>query len=142
MAVIVRLGFRPRTGRGRDDPPAVVPAAATALLLRRVQSHQYQRQNAGNDHRRQRRQLDWLLQGYREFGVFDTRELHLVETLRTLRLLHFNAWVARRWSDPAFPRAFPWFEDRRHWESVIAQLQEACRIAPADAEFPYLLALA
>jgi Ser/Thr protein kinase RdoA (MazF antagonist) len=72
----------------------------------------------------QRRQLDWLLQGYREFGDFDPRELHLVETLRTLRLLHFNAWVARRWSDPAFPRAFPWFEEPRHWEGVIVQLQE------------------
>ena len=48
----------------------------------------------------------------------------LVEALRTMRLLHFNAWVARRWSDPAFPRAFPWFEEPRHWESVIAQLQE------------------
>jgi Ser/Thr protein kinase RdoA (MazF antagonist) len=72
----------------------------------------------------QRRQFDWLLQGYREFRDFDPRELHLVEALRTLRLLHFNGWVARRWHDPAFPRAFPWFEEPRHWESVIAQLQE------------------
>jgi Ser/Thr protein kinase RdoA (MazF antagonist) len=72
----------------------------------------------------QRRQFDWLLQGYREFRDFDPRELHLVEALRTLRLLHFNGWVARRWSDPAFPRAFPWFDEPRHWESVIVQLQE------------------
>lgn len=72
----------------------------------------------------QRRQFGWLLEGYRLFRHFDPRELHLVEALRTLRLLHFNGWVARRWSDPAFPRAFPWFEDRRHWESVISQLQE------------------
>jgi Ser/Thr protein kinase RdoA (MazF antagonist) len=72
----------------------------------------------------QRRQFGWLLEGYRTFRDFDPRELHLVEALRTLRLLHFNAWVARRWSDPAFPRAFPWFEESRHWESVIAQLQE------------------
>jgi Ser/Thr protein kinase RdoA (MazF antagonist) len=72
----------------------------------------------------QRRQFGWLLEGYRLFRDFDPRELHLVETLRTLRVLHFNAWVARRWSDPAFPRAFPWFEETRHWESVIAQLQE------------------
>ena len=72
----------------------------------------------------QRRQFDWLLQGYGEFRAFDPREVHLVEALRALRLLHFNGWVARRWSDPAFPRAFPWFEEPRHWESVISQLQE------------------
>jgi Ser/Thr protein kinase RdoA (MazF antagonist) len=72
----------------------------------------------------QRRQFDWLLQGYGEFRDFDPREVHLVEALRALRLLHFNGWVARRWSDPAFPRAFPWFEEPRHWESVISQLQE------------------
>jgi Ser/Thr protein kinase RdoA (MazF antagonist) len=72
----------------------------------------------------QRRQFGWLLEGYRSFRHFDPRELHLVEALRTMRLLHFNAWVARRWHDPAFPRAFPWFEEPRHWESVIAQLQE------------------
>ncbi len=74
--------------------------------------------------RDQRRQLDWLLEGYRSFRQFDLRELHLVESLRTMRLLHFNAWVAKRWSDPAFPRAFPWFDEPRHWESVITQLQE------------------
>jgi Ser/Thr protein kinase RdoA (MazF antagonist) len=72
----------------------------------------------------QRRQFEWLLQGYGEFRDFDPREVHLVEALRTLRLLHFNGWVARRWSDPAFPRAFPWFDEPRHWESVIVQLQE------------------
>jgi Ser/Thr protein kinase RdoA (MazF antagonist) len=72
----------------------------------------------------QRRQFEWLLEGYRVFRDLDPRELHLVEALRTLRLLHFNGWVAKRWSDPAFPRAFPWFEDTRHWESVITQLQE------------------
>ena len=72
----------------------------------------------------QRRQFGWLLEGYRAFRDFDPRELHLVEALRTMRLLHFNGWVAKRWDDPAFPRAFPWFEEPRHWESVITQLQE------------------
>jgi Ser/Thr protein kinase RdoA (MazF antagonist) len=72
----------------------------------------------------QRRQLGWLLEGYRQFRDFDPRELHLIEALRTMRLINFNAWVARRWDDPAFPRAFPWFEEPRHWESVITQLQE------------------
>jgi Ser/Thr protein kinase RdoA (MazF antagonist) len=76
------------------------------------------------DSAEQRRQFEWLLEGYRVFRDLDPRELHLVEALRTLRLLHFNGWVAKRWSDPAFPRAFPWFEDTRHWESVITQLQE------------------
>ncbi|MBY4598741.1 serine/threonine protein kinase [bacterium BD-1] len=66
----------------------------------------------------------WLLEGYEQFRRFDRRELHLVETLRTLRLLHHNAWIARRWHDPAFPAAFPWFEAPRHWESVITQMQE------------------
>ena len=66
----------------------------------------------------------WLLEGYETFRAFDRRELHLVESLRTLRLLHHNAWIARRWHDPAFPVAFPWFEVPRHWESVITQMQE------------------
>ena len=70
------------------------------------------------------RPLRWLLEGYEQFRRFDRRELHLVETLRTLRLLHHNAWIARRWHDPAFPAAFPWFEAPRHWESVITQMQE------------------
>jgi Ser/Thr protein kinase RdoA (MazF antagonist) len=72
----------------------------------------------------QRRQVGWLMEGYRSFRDFDAREWSLVEALRTLRLLHFNGWVARRWHDPAFPRAFPWFEDNRHWETVILQLKE------------------
>ena len=68
--------------------------------------------------------LRWLLEGYEQFRRFDRRELHLIEPLRTLRLLHYNAWIARRWHDPAFPVAFPWFEAPRHWESVITQMQE------------------
>ncbi|MCK7492128.1 MAG: serine/threonine protein kinase [Comamonadaceae bacterium] len=47
--------------------------------------------------------------GYEDFREFDPRELHLVEALRTLRLIHYSAWLARRWDDPAFPAAFPWF---------------------------------
>ena len=72
----------------------------------------------------QARQLGWLLDGYRMFGRFDGRGLHLVEPLRALRLLHYHAWIARRWDDPAFPAAFPWFADLRHWEGVLTQLQE------------------
>lgn len=71
-----------------------------------------------------REQTEWLLEGYEEFRDFDRAELQLIEPLRTLRLLHFNGWLARRWHDPAFPMAFPWFDSPRHWESVIVQLQE------------------
>jgi Ser/Thr protein kinase RdoA (MazF antagonist) len=70
------------------------------------------------------RQLGWLLEGYEVFRPFDRRELGLIEALRALRLLHYHAWIARRWNDPAFPAAFPWFASPRHWEGVIAQLQE------------------
>ncbi len=69
-------------------------------------------------------QLGWLLQEYRLFHDFDARQLHLIEPLRTLRMLHHQAWLARRWNDPAFPRAFPWFGEQRHWENLIGQLRE------------------
>src|SRR5687767_2700059 len=54
-------------------------------------------------------QLTHVLEGYSHFSTFDARELVLVESLRTLRMIHYSAWLARRWSDPAFPAAFPWF---------------------------------
>jgi len=69
-------------------------------------------------------QFGWLIEAYREFSDFDPRELHLVEALRTLRMLHYQAWLARRWDDPAFPAAFPWFGEDRHWENMIGQLRE------------------
>ena len=72
----------------------------------------------------QRGQLDRLIEGYGEFRDFDWRERHLIEPLRALRLLHYHAWIARRWHDPAFPRAFPWFAEARHWEDVLRQVQE------------------
>ncbi len=68
--------------------------------------------------------LDALLTGYTDFCEFPMRQLHLVEALRTLRLLHYNAWLARRWSDPAFPRAFPWFNTQRAWQQHILDLRE------------------
>jgi len=70
------------------------------------------------------RQWQWLLDEYRLFCPFDVRELNLVEALRALRMIHYQAWIARRWDDPAFPKAFPWFADERHWETVISQLRE------------------
>ena len=69
-------------------------------------------------------QLEDVLRGYREFKDFDYRELRLVEPLRTLRIIHYAAWLARRWKDPAFPRAFPWFEEPRFWEQHVLTLRE------------------
>ena len=70
------------------------------------------------------RQLDAVLRGYREFHDFDPSELNLVEALRTLRLLHYSAWIAQRWDDPAFPVAFPWFNTQRYWQDRILELRE------------------
>jgi len=70
------------------------------------------------------RQLGHLLRGYEDFREFDDRELQLVEALRTLRLLHYSAWIARRWDDPAFPIAFPWFNTVRYWQDRILELRE------------------
>ena len=72
----------------------------------------------------QRREWDELLTGYQQFGDFDFREVRLIEALRGLRMLHHAGWVAQRWSDPAFPRAFPWFGETRHWESYVTDLLE------------------
>jgi len=69
-------------------------------------------------------QLGDLLKGYRQFCTFDHREIALVESLRTLRMIHYAAWLARRWQDPAFPQAFPWFEEPRYWEGHILALRE------------------
>jgi len=69
-------------------------------------------------------QLDILLDGYREFRRFDTRELNLIEALRTLRIMHYAAWLARRWEDPAFRIAFPWFNTESYWGEHILTLRE------------------
>jgi Ser/Thr protein kinase RdoA (MazF antagonist) len=70
------------------------------------------------------RQLADVLAGYEDFHAFDPREVHLIEALRTLRLLHYSAWIARRWDDPAFPAAFPWFGTQRYWQDRILELRE------------------
>ena len=70
------------------------------------------------------RQLSDVLAGYEDFCAFDRRELHLLEALRTLRLIHYSAWLARRWNDPAFPASFPWFNTQRYWQDRILELRE------------------
>jgi Ser/Thr protein kinase RdoA (MazF antagonist) len=69
-------------------------------------------------------QLADIIEGYLQFHDLDYRELQLVEPLRTLRIIHYAAWLARRWEDPAFPRAFPWFDTPRYWEEHILALRE------------------
>ncbi|MFZ1546803.1 MAG: serine/threonine protein kinase [Candidatus Nitrotoga sp.] len=70
------------------------------------------------------RQLNDVLAGYEDFYDFDSRELHLVEALRTLRLIHYSAWLAQRWDDPAFKQAFPWFNTQHYWQDRILELRE------------------
>jgi Ser/Thr protein kinase RdoA (MazF antagonist) len=69
-------------------------------------------------------QMRHLLAGYRAFMPFDDRELGLMEALRTLRMIHHSAWIAERWSDPAFPAAFPWFGTSAYWSQQATQLRE------------------
>ena len=70
------------------------------------------------------RQLSAVLAGYESFMDFDWRELRLVEPLRTLRIIHHSAWIARRWNDPAFPIAFPWFASPAYWAEQTSRLRE------------------
>ena len=70
------------------------------------------------------RQLSDVLAGYEQFASFDYRQLRLIEALRSLRMLHYSAWLARRWDDPAFPRAFPWFMEPKYWEEHVLALKE------------------
>jgi len=69
-------------------------------------------------------QIAEIIDGYQEFCDFAPRELRLIESLRTLRLMHYAAWLARRWSDPAFPHNFPWFNTERYWGQHILELRE------------------
>jgi Ser/Thr protein kinase RdoA (MazF antagonist) len=82
------------------------------------------------------RQLADVLAGYEDFNEFDPRELHLVEALRTLRLIHYSAWLARRWHDPAFPAAFPWFNTQRYWQDRILELREQIPLMDEPPLFP------
>lgn len=76
------------------------------------------------DRHEQTAQLAEILEGYQEFRAFNTQELHWIETLRTLRMMHYSAWLARRWDDPAFPMHFPWFNSERYWGQHILELRE------------------
>jgi Ser/Thr protein kinase RdoA (MazF antagonist) len=82
-----------------------------------------------------RSQMRDLLAGYEQFTPFDRSELALIEPLRALRMIHYSAWLARRWDDPAFPKAFPWFAEPRYWEEHYRALDEqlaAVRAPPLE----------
>lgn len=76
------------------------------------------------DRAQRSRQLGLLVDGYEQFRPFDRRELALIEPLRTLRLLHYSAWLARRWRDPIFAINFPWFGTSDYWHGQVLMLQE------------------
>ena len=85
------------------------------------------------DRLQRQRQLGALVDGYEQFRELDRRELALIEPLRTLRLIHYSAWLARRWDDPAFPINFPWFSSSDSWQGHIQVLHvqlEAMTEAP------------
>ncbi len=113
----------------RDDGPWLVdfddcqsaPAVQDLWMLLSGERHE------------QESQLAELLDGYETFTEFDTRELAFIEPLRSLRLVHYAGWLARRWDDPAFPRHFPWFNTPGYWAQHIAELedqQERLRASP------------
>lgn len=69
-------------------------------------------------------QLEKILSGYQEFHDFNHRERHIIEVLRTLRMLHYSGWLAKRWADPTFPISFPWFNTPVYWQNQMTNLQE------------------
>ncbi|MFC4700439.1 serine/threonine protein kinase [Glaciecola siphonariae] len=76
------------------------------------------------DRQQQLLQLDILVNAYEEFHELDYKEFHLIEPLRAMRMVHYMAWLALRWQDPAFPTAFPWFGEDKYWEGQILALKE------------------
>ncbi len=88
------------------------------------------------DRQQRTRQLGALVDGYEQFREFDRRELDLIEPLRTLRLIHYSAWLARRWADPTFPINFPWFGSSDYWKGQVLMLEEQIE---AMAEEPLMV---
>ena len=82
---------------------------------------------SGERHEQQKQLLE-ILEGYEEFCEFNARELNLIESLRSMRIIHYAGWLAKRWDDPAFPKAFPWFNTESFWGEHILQLKEQLAI--------------
>jgi Ser/Thr protein kinase RdoA (MazF antagonist) len=79
---------------------------------------------SGDNEEQNRDKLNRVLDGYEEFYEFNYREIYLIEPLRTLRMLHYAGWLARRWEDPAFPLSFPWFNTAAYWSELLDDLRE------------------
>lgn len=78
-------------------------------------------------------QLNCILDGYEDFHPFNYRELHLIEALRTLRMIHYSGWLAKRWEDPTFPLNFPWFNTPYYWQEQLLSLNEqSCLLEQAN----------
>ncbi len=84
------------------------------------------------DRQQRTRQLGMLVDGYEQFREFNRDELVLIEPLRTLRLIHYSAWLARRWSDPTFPANFPWFGTSDYWQGQVLMLDEQIEAMQED----------
>ena len=84
------------------------------------------------DRQQRGRQLGALVDGYEQFRELDRSELVLIEPLRTLRLVHYSAWLARRWSDPTFPANFPWFGSSDYWQGQVQTLEEQIEAMQED----------
>jgi Ser/Thr protein kinase RdoA (MazF antagonist) len=76
------------------------------------------------DRQQQRDTLELMLEEYEQYCDFDPAELRLIEPLRAMRMVHYMAWLARRWQDPAFPMNFPWFATDKYWEQQCLALKE------------------
>jgi Ser/Thr protein kinase RdoA (MazF antagonist) len=81
-----------------------------------------------------RSRLPVFLEGYEEFSSFDIRQIRWIEALRLLRFVHYTAWVARRWTDPSFPRAFPHFGTESYWAESTDDLERQLRKIQTDFE--------
>ena len=87
------------------------------------------------DSQDQQQQLNHVLDGYFEFAELDTKELQLIEPLRCLRLMHYASWLAKRWTDPAFPMNFPWFNTTNYWEQHVLELREQFSLLQENHRF-------
>jgi len=94
------------------DDTCVAPAVQDVWLVVRGRDEEAERQR------------EILLAGYQQMRAFDRATLRLIEPLRALRMIHYSAWIVRRWQDPTFPRAFPGFGAARHWVEEIGDLDE------------------
>lgn len=81
-----------------------------------------------------KKQLQAILEGYLEFHDFNRRELKLIEALRSLRMLHYSGWLARRWDDPTFPLNFPWFNTPRYWQEQLEHLREQAALLDEESD--------